>query len=329
MTRRKLITLLGGAAAAWPGAAWAQQPQRMRRIGILMPFLPTDKEYRSRVNAFEDELQRLGWTRGSNIEFDERWTTDNMDLIRANASNLVELRPDAILALGGRVIPILSQITRVVPIVLPGAVDPVETGYVKSLARPGGNITGFTLMEMSMFGKLLDLLKQLAPNTARVGLVFNPDNPSSLVFRRQIATFAGPLGIEPLALPIHGLADIDRAIGTLAEQPNTAVFFLPDITISALAPQVVELVRQRRLPTIYTDLIFVRVGGLAFYGVDRSDLFRRAAGYVDRILHGDKPSELPFQQPTKYQFIINLKTANALGLDVPLTLQAIADEVIE
>jgi putative ABC transport system substrate-binding protein len=246
-----------------------------------------------------------------------------------NAANLVELKPDVIVALGGRVIPILMQLTSAIPIVLPGSIDPVGTGWVKSLARPGGNITGFTLMEFSMFGKLLDLLKQIAPGIVRVGLVFNPDNPSSLVFRRQIATFAGPLGIEPIAFPIQGLTDIDRAIAALAEQPNTAVYFLPDITVQAMAPQVVELVRQRRLPAIYTDLPYVRLGGLAFYGVDPMDLFRRAAGYVDRILRGEKPGELPFQQPTKYQFVINLKAATAIGLEVPPSLLAGADEVIE
>ena len=326
--RRELIAALGG-AGTWPLAAWAQQGERIRRIGILMPYPPIDVENRSRVDALKQELQRLGWTRGRDIEFDERWTTDNMDLVRANAANLVELRPDVIVASGGRVIPVLLQITRAVPIVVPRTVDPVGTGWVKSLARPGGNITGFTLMEFSMFGKLLDLLKQLAPGTVRVGLVFNPDNPSNLPFRREIETFAGSLGIEPVVFPIHGLADIDRAIVTMAEQPNTAVFFLPDLTILAMAQQVVELVRRHHLPTIYTDLIYVRHGGLAFYGVDRADLYRRAAGYIDRILHGEKPGDLPFQQPTKYQFVINLKAATALGLDVPPALLASADEVIE
>ena len=271
----------------------------------------------------------MGWTRGDNIEFDERWTMDNMDLVRANAANLVDLKPDAIVANGGRVIPVLLQLTRAIPIVVPGAVDPVGTGWVTSLARPGGNITGFTLMELSMFGKLLDLLKQPAPATIRVGLVFNPDNPSSRVFRQAIADFAGPLGIEPVEFAIHGLPEIERAIAKLAEQPNSAVFFLPDITIQAVAQQVVALVQQRRLPAIYTDLAYVRAGGLAFYGVDRLDLYRRAAGYIDRILHGEKPGDLPFQQPTKYQLIINLKAATALGFDVPATLLASADEVIE
>jgi putative tryptophan/tyrosine transport system substrate-binding protein len=328
-SRRDFIALLGGAAATWPLAARAQQGERMRRIGILMPFPPTDAEVRSRVDALKHELQRSGWTRGGNIEFDERWTTDNMDLVRANAANLVELKPDVIVAVGGRVIPVLLQLTRTIPIVVPGSADPVGTGYVKSLARPGGNITGFTLMELSMYGKLLDLLKQLALGTVRVGLVFNPDNPNTALYTREVTTFARPLGIEPIVFPIHGLGDIDHATATLAAQPNSAVLFPGDITIQAMAAQVVELVRQRRLPTIYTDLVYVRSGGLAFYGVDRADIFRRAAGYIDRILRGEKPGDLPFQQATKYLFIINLKAATALGLDVPPALLAGADEVIE
>jgi putative tryptophan/tyrosine transport system substrate-binding protein len=327
MRRREVITLLGGAAAAWPVAVRAQP--RPKRIGILMPFPPTDAESRSRVDALRQELQRLGWTAGGNIEFDERWTTDNMDLVRANAANLVELKPDVIVAISGRVIPVLLKLTRTIPIVVPGSADPVGTGYVESLARPGGNITGFTLMEFSMFGKLLDLLKQLAPGTVRVGLVFNPDNPNAALYAREVTTFAHPLGIEPVVFPIHGLADIERATATLAEKPNSAVLFPGDITIQAMAAQVVELVRQRRLPTIYTDLVYVRRGGLAVYGVDRVDIFRRAAGYVDRILRGEKPGDLPFQLATKYLFIINLKTATALGLDVPPALLASADEVIE
>jgi putative ABC transport system substrate-binding protein len=329
LRRRQFLTMLGGAAAVWPVAAHAQHGKPVRRIGMLMPYPPTDIEYQSRVDMFRKELHRLGWTRGDNIEFDERWTTDNLDLVRANAANLVELRPDVIVAIGGRVIPVLLQLTRAVPIVIPGTIDPVGTGWVKSLAQPGGNITGFTLLEFSMFGKLLDLLKQLAPGTVRVGLVFNPDNPNSVIFRREIESFAGPLGIEPIVLPIHGLADIDRAVGKLAEQPNTAVYFLPDITIQAMAQQVAALVQRHRIPTIYTDLAYIKQGGLAFYGADRAEIFRRAAGYVDRILRGEKPSELPFQQPTKYQFVINLKAAKTLGLDVPTSLLAQADEVIE
>jgi putative tryptophan/tyrosine transport system substrate-binding protein len=271
--RREFITLLGGATAAWPLAARAQRGERTRRIGILMPYPPTDAENRSRVDALRQELQRLGWTPGGNIEFDERWTTDNMDLVRANAANLVELKPDVIVATGGRVIPVLLQITREIPIVVPGTVDPIGTGWVKSLARPGGNITGFTLMEFSIFGKLLDLLKQLTPGTVRVGLVFNPDNPNSVAFRREIEGFTGPLGIEPVVLPIHGLADIERAIATLADRPNTAVYFLPDISVQAMAQQVVALVQQHRLPTIYTDLVYIKHGGLAFYGADRTEIF--------------------------------------------------------
>src|SRR5262245_39866177 len=220
----------------------------MRRLGLLMPYSPADMEWQSRVGALQQELQRLGWTRGGNLEFDERWTTDNMDLVRASAANLVELKPDVIVAVGGRVIPVLLQVSRSVPIVNPSSVDPVGTGWVKSLAQPGGNITGFTILELSMFGKLLDLLKQIAPGTIRVGLVFNPDNPNSLLYRREIETAAAPLGLEPATFPIHGLADVERAIATLAERPNSAAFFLPDLTLQAMARRVVALVQERSLP---------------------------------------------------------------------------------
>jgi ABC-type uncharacterized transport system substrate-binding protein len=329
MRRRDFITLIGGAAATWPFAARTQQAERKRRVGILMPYSPTDAEWQLRVGALREELQRLGWTKNRNIEFDERWTTDNLDLVRANAANLVELSPDVIVAIGGRVIPILAPISRSTPIVIPGAIDPVGTGWVQSLARPGGNITGFTSLELSMFGKLLDLLKQIAPSTVRVGLIFNPANPNSAVYTREIRSFAGPLGIEPVVLPIQSLADIERVLASLAERSNAAAFFLPDLTILSMAQQVVALVERRGLPAIYTDPAYVKVGGLAFYGADRTDIFRRAASYVDRILHGEKPGDLPFQQPTKYQFVINLKAAKALALELPPTLLPRADEVIE
>jgi putative ABC transport system substrate-binding protein len=329
MRRREFITLLGGAAAAWPVAARAQQAPRLRRVGILMPFPPTDIEYQSRVGALRQELQRLGWTRGGNIEFDERWTTDNMDLVRANAANLVELKPDVIVALGGRIIPVLMQLTRTIPIIIPGGVDAVGEGFIESLARPGGNVTGFALMEFSVLGKILDTLKQLAPATSRVAMIYNPDNPSTVQYRRLFESFASPLSVQPIIAPIHSIADIERAIEALAEQPNGGVFFPPDLTTIALRDQVTAIVARLRVPAIYTDRAFVTRGGLVSYDSDRTDTFRRAASYVDRVLRGEKPGDLPFQQPTKYQLTINLKTARALGLEVPVQLLALADEVIE
>jgi putative tryptophan/tyrosine transport system substrate-binding protein len=328
MQRRDFITLLSG-AAAWPLAARAQQAPRQRRIGILMPYPPSDTEWQSRVGALRQELQRLGWTPGGNIEFDERWTTDNMDLVRANAANLVELKPDIIVTLGGRVIPVLMQLTRTIPIVIPGAGDPVGSRYVENLARPGGNVTGFGLFEFSVFGKILETLKQITPAASRVALIYNPDNPNAVFYRRLFEDATGPLAVEPIVMPIHSIADIERAIEALAEQPNGGVFFPPDITISALRDQILAIVARRRVPAIYTDRIFVTSGGLVSYDADRTEIFRRAASYVDRILRGEKPGDLPFQQPTKYQLTINLKTAKALGLTIPQSLLATADEMIE
>jgi putative ABC transport system substrate-binding protein len=275
------------------------------------------------------ELGRLGWTDGGNIQFDERWTTDNMDRVRAEAASLMASNPDAVVAIGGRVVPVLMQLSRSVPIVVAGAGDPIGIGWVASLARPGGNVTGFTMFELSMFGKTLETLKQIAPATVRVALVFNPENPNSVVYRRTLEEAAGPLAIEPVITPIHGIAELDRAIASLAERRGTGVFFLPDVTVNALRAEAIALAGRHRLPAIYADPIFVKSGGLAFYGADRVDLFRRAAGYVDRILRGEKPGDLPFQQPTKYQFVLNLKTARALGLELSPTVLALADEVIE
>jgi putative tryptophan/tyrosine transport system substrate-binding protein len=237
--------------------------------------------------------------------------------------------PDVVVATGGRVVPILMQLSRSIPIVLPGASDPVGVGYVASLARPGGNVTGFTLFELSMLGKSLETLKQIAPAVVRVALIYNPDNPNTVFYRRTLEAAAGSLAVEPIAVPIHGLADIDRAVASLADRQNAGVFFVPDITLIGLRNEVVALVARRRLPAIYSDSVFVKVGGLASYATDRIDMFRRAAGYVDRILRGEKPGDLPFQQPTKYQLMINLKTAKALGLEIPPNVLALADEVIE
>jgi ABC-type uncharacterized transport system substrate-binding protein len=329
MRRRDFLGVLGGAAAAWPRLARAQQAVRLRRIGILMPFPPSDSEWQSRVGTLRQELQRLGWTRGGNIEFDERWTTDNMDLVRTNAANLVELKPDAIVAVGGRVIPVLMQLTRSIPIILPGAVDAVGEGFIKSLAQPGGNVTGFAVMEFSIFGKFLETLKQIAPETSRVAIIYNPDNPSTVQFRHLFESFAVPLSIQPIIAPIHTIADIERAIEALAEQPNGGVFFPPDFTTLALRDQVTAIVARLRLPAIYSDRLFVTSGGLISYDADRTEIWRRTASYIDRVLRGEKPGDLPFQQPTKYQLTINLKAAKALGLTVPQTLLAIADEVIE
>lgn len=294
-----------------------------------MPFAKTDSEYESRVRAFQQELARLGWTEGGNIQFDERWTIDDMDRVRAEAAGLMASNPEVVVAIGGRVIPILMQLSRSVPIVVPGASDPVGIGWVKSMARPGGNVTGFTFLELSMFGKMLEILKQIAPATARVAFLYNPDNPNTVYFRRAFETAIGPLAIEPIVVPVHAVADIEPSLAALADRRDAAVFFPPDVTLQVLRAQVVALVARHRLPAIYSDPAFPKIGGLAFYGADRLDLFVRAAGYVDRILRGEKPGDLPFQQPTRYQLILNLKTAKALGIELSPTVLALADEVIE
>ena len=327
--RRELIAALGGAVAAWPLAARAQQGERVRRIGILMPYPPTDMEVQTRVRVFREELRKKGWATRVNVQFDERWTTDNMDLIRAAVANLAELAPDAILAVGGRVIPILMQATDTVPIVVPGGADPVERGWVKSLARPGGNVTGFALLESSVIGKMLQTLKELAPSITRVAMLYNPDNVGAALYVRSFEDAAPPLGIQGILSPIHGLADIERVVVALAAQPNGGIFAAPDVTISSLMEQTVALITRHQLPAIYSERFAIAQGGLPFYGVDRFELYRSAASYVDRILRGEKPGDLPYQQPSKYELVINRKVTAALGLEIPPRLLFTADEVIE
>jgi putative ABC transport system substrate-binding protein len=328
MKRRDFITLLGG-AAAWPIAAHAQQPGRVRRVGILMPYAKGDSEHEVRVRAFKQELGKLGWTDGGNIRFDEHWTTDNMDMVRSHAADVVASNPDIIVTFGGRVVPVFMRLTRSIPMVLPTASDPVGVGYAKSLAHPGGNVTGFTGFELSMLGKSLEILKQIAPAIVRVALIYNPDNPNTAHYRRVSEAASAPLALEVIDVPIHTLANIDRAVTNLVDRQNSGIFFLPDLTTNALRDDVVDLVGRRRVPAIYSEPFFVKLGGLAFYGPDRMEGFRSAAGYVDRILRGEKPGDLPFQQPTKYELMINRTAAKALGLELSPALLALADEVIE
>src|SRR5262245_31196326 len=329
MERREFIKLIASGVAAWPLAARAQQGARVRRVGIVMPYPKGDSEYEARVRAFKQELAKLGWTDGGNIRFDEHWTTDNMDMVRAHAAAVVASNPDIIVTTGGRVTPVFMRLTRSIPIVLPTASDPVGVGYAQSLARPGGNVTGFTSLELSMLSKSLEILKQIAPAIVRVALIYNPDNPNSVHYRRISEAASAPLAIEIIDLPIHSLADIDRAVTNLADRQNSGIFFLPDLTITALRDDVVSLVARRRIPAIYSEPFFVKLGGLAYYGADRMEGFRRTADYVDRILRGEKPGDLPFQQPTKYELMLNRTAAKALGLELSPALLALADEVIE
>ena len=329
MRRREFIGLFGSAAATWPLAARAQQSERMRRIAILMPYPPGSAEMQARVRAFREELRKRGWASGVNAEFDERWTGDNMDLIRSAARNVVELNPDAIFAVGGRVIPVLMGLTRSIPVVSPSGSELVAQGYAENLARPGGNVTGFAATEFSIIGKMLQTLKEIAPHVARVSTIYNPDNPGGAFAVRAFESAAGPLGIEPTIAQIHGLADIERALAAAAAQPNAGIFVPLDVTLNAFIEQIVATAARHSLPAVYPERIFVTTGGLVSYGTERVELYRSSAVYVDRILRGEKAGDLPIQQPTKYEFVINLKTAKALGLTIPPKLLFTADEVIE
>jgi ABC-type uncharacterized transport system substrate-binding protein len=328
MKRREFIAALGSAVALRPFAALAQG-ERVRRIGVLMPFPADSAEAQARMRAFREELRKHGWAAGVNVQFDERWTGDNMDLIRSSATALVALNPDVILAVGGRVIPILMAQTRTIPIVIPGGSEPVERGYVKSLAQPGGNVTGFALMEISIIGKMLQTLKEIAPRLAHISMIHNPDNPASSVYSPAFTSAAEPLGTEPAVIDVHGISDIERAIAATAAKPDGGILVPPDVTVEALAEQTVAAVAKHALPAIYSVRSFVQSGGLMFYGTDRAELYRSCAVYADRILRGEKAADLPYQQPTKYELVINAKTAKALGLSIPPRLLFTADEVIE
>jgi putative tryptophan/tyrosine transport system substrate-binding protein len=326
--RRKFLATLGG-AAAWPLAAWAQQREQMRRIGVLMNLSSDDAEGQARNAAFLQGLQELGWTVGRNVRIEYRWGAGDAELFRRYASELVALAPDVILAGGGAVVPSLLQATRTVPIVFTGTPDPVGAGFVESLARPGGNATGFTIYEYGISGKWLELLKEIAPHVTRAAVIRDPAIAAGLGQWGAIQSVAPSLGVELRPLGVRDAGEIERAITAFAHSPNGGLI----VTGSALAvvhrELITTLAARYRLPAVYTLPLMANAGGLISYGPDSIDPYRRAAGYVDRILKGEKPADLPVQAPTRYELVINLKTAKALGLTVPATLLARADEVIE
>src|SRR6516165_9283369 len=326
MRRREFITLLSGAAAAWPLTARGQA--RARAVGYLMPYPENDEKAQTRVRAFRQELTRLGWSEGRDLRFDVRWTTDNMDRVRAEAADLVRSQPDVIASTGDRVISVLTQLTSSIPIVAIAS-ELAGSGFVESLSRPGANVTGFSVIEFSVIGKMVETRRELAPSVSRVGMLYNPDNPVTAVYARALATVSAQLGFQPIGQPVHSATDVERAIANLAEQPNGGFITPPDITVIALAKQVTSLAARYRVPAVYSTSLYVQQGGLASYGPDPIGIYQGQASYVNRILRGAKASDLPIQQPTKYQLVINLNTARALGLTIPLTLQYAADEVIE
>jgi putative tryptophan/tyrosine transport system substrate-binding protein len=326
--RREFMTLLGG-AAAWPLAARAQQGERMRRIGVLLPAAADDPEWQARVGAFLQALALLGWTIGRNVRIDTRWATTNAGEIRRHAAELAALAPDVILAGGTTPAGPLLQATRTVPIVFTLAVDPVGAGFVDSLARPGGNTAGFMSYEFSMGGKWLELLKQIAPSVTRVAVLRDASQASAMSMFAAIQAVAPSLRVEVIPINMRDAGEMEQSVETFARSPNGGL--IPTASAAAVRHRdlIVKLATRHKLPAVYWERFFVAAGGLISYGPDLVDQFRQAAGYVDRILKGEKPADLPVQAPTKYELVINLKTARALGLDVPATVLARADEVIE
>jgi putative tryptophan/tyrosine transport system substrate-binding protein len=328
MRRREFMTVLGGAAIGWPLAARAQG-ERMRRIGVLMGIAESDPARQSFVTAFTEALQELGWSSGRNIHIEYRWGAGDAERIRDFARELVEMQLDLIVDHTTPVVAALKAQTRTIPIVFTQVSDPVGSGFIDGFAKPGGNITGFTNLESSMGSKLGELLKEVAPTITRVAVMFNPDTAPDrgTYFLRPVEAAAPSLHVEVIPAPVHNDAEIESAITTLV--PGTGLIVMPDIFILAHREQILALADRDRLPAAYAYRLFAASGGLLSYGTDLADLFRRAARYVDRILAGTKPADLPVQQPTKFELVINLKTAKTLGLNVPLSLQAGADEVIE
>jgi putative tryptophan/tyrosine transport system substrate-binding protein len=329
MKRRDFITLLGGTAATWPLAARAQQPERMRRIGVLDTLGADDPEAQARNGAFVQGLQQLGWTIGHNVRVDTRWSAGSVDTMRRNVTELVALAPDVILATGTPSLGPLLQATRTVPVVFVLVPDPVGAGFVDSLARPGGNVTGFTQFEYSMSVKWLELLKQLAPSVTRAAVLRDPTVTSGIGQFGAIQGAAASFGVEVVPLGVRDASDIERAIAAFAREANDGLIVTTGGLTTLHRVLIAALAARHRLPAVYPARFFATAGGLISYGSDRIEPYRRAAGYVDRILKGEKPADLPVQAPTKYELVINLQTAKALGLDVPQSLLARADEVIE
>jgi putative tryptophan/tyrosine transport system substrate-binding protein len=328
MQRREFITLLGG-AAAWPVTARAQQIDRARRIGVLFPNAQDDPMAQRRVMGLQQGLAKLGWAVGRNIRIDYRWDAAEAERVRAAVAELLALPIDVVLPNTSRAVATLQQATRTVPIVFLGIAEPVEQGFVESLAHPGGNITGFTNAEPTVGAKWLELLKKVAPRVTRVAFVFNPDNPGPAQYSGSAAAAAQKLAVELVMAPVREPAEIEAAITRIGREPGGGLIFPLDGFMNVYRKLIVELAARDGLPAIYGVRNFADEGGLAYYGVNVDDQYPQAAAYVDRILRGEKPGDLPVQQPTKYEFVVNLKTAKALGLDISPALLSVADELIE
>jgi putative ABC transport system substrate-binding protein len=329
MRRRDFITLLGGAAAAWPLAANAQRGERVRRIGVLLPAAADDLRFQTLVGAFLQGLALLGWTIGRNVQIETRWATPNAADVRRHAAELAALAPDVILAHGASTVGSLLQVTRTVPIVFPVVSDPVGAGFVESLARPGGNVTGFMNYEFSLAGKWLELLREIAPNVTRAAVLRDSTQGSGTGLFAAIQAVAPSLRMEVNPVNMRDAPEIERAVAAFARAPNGGLIVAAGGSASRHRDLIVSLAARHKLPAVYYERFFVAIGGLTSYGANQINQYRQAAGYVDRILKGEKPTDLPVQAPTRYELVINLKTAKALGIEVPTSVLVRADEVIE
>jgi putative ABC transport system substrate-binding protein len=331
MKRREFIALFGGGAIAWPLAARAQQPDRMRRIGVLAGLAEDDPEMMARLAGFRQGLQKRGWSEGRNVSIDARFAPNSSaDQMQVLAKELIALQPDVILAQSTPVVAALQRESRAIPIVFAGVADPIGSGFVASMPRPGGNITGLMLFEASVTGKWLAMLKEITPRLERAAFVVNPKTaPYYNYYLRAAESLSPSLGIELVPSLVENAADIERTIEAFARTPNGGLLLPPDTNTNVHRDLIIALAAKYSLPAVYWQRLFVAAGGLMSYGVDFVDLFRQAASYVDRILRGDKPSDLPVQAATKFETTVNLKTAKALGLTVPPGLLVAADEVIE
>jgi putative tryptophan/tyrosine transport system substrate-binding protein len=329
MRRREFISLLGG-VAAWPLAARAQQAQRMRRIGVLIGFAETDLDVKSWFATFRGALAKLGWTEGSNFRIELRWAGDDPDKMKTFAKELVDMRPDAILSVTTPVTDALVRETQTIPIVIVTVADPISSGFITNLGRPGGNVTGFALYEPSMGGKWLELLKRIAPSVTRVALLFNPTTSVPIKFyMASIQAAASSFTVQASTAPVHAKDEIEGAITALAGNPGAGLIVMPDLFNTINRDVIIAVAARYRIPAIYFFRSFADSGGLISYGPDFAEQYPRAAEYIDRVLKGEKPGDLPIQMPIKVPLIINLRTANALGLDVPLGLLNAAEEIIE
>jgi len=331
MQRREFIALIGSAALTWPSTASAQQAERLRRVGVLMAHAETDPEFQDYLAAFRAELQKLGWTEGRNIRIDARWgALDDAEVRQRSAKELIAMQPDVILTQNTPPTATMLRQTRTVPVIFVIVADPVGSGFVESLARPGGNATGFIVMEPTIASKWLELLKEIAPRVKRVAFLFNPaTTPFADIYLNPFKAAAPSFAVEAIAAPVHDASDLEGVFAAQAREPNSGLLVMPDGFLNVHRAEIVSLAARYGLPTVYPWRFFPELGGLLSYGNEQRDSFRLAATYVDRILKSEKPSELPVQAPVKFELVINMKTAKALGLDVPMLLQQRADNVIE